>query len=71
MAVSPTWVGPWVASRSWVTGKKGGGGGREIGNRRWSQVLGCSWGLWVLDNGSQVTSSNKTIFKFKDVVQIP
>ena len=52
MAVSPTWVGPWVASRSWVTGKKGGGE-RGEGDRHWSQVLGCSWGLWVLDDGSQ------------------
>ena len=28
------------------------GGGK--GDRHWSQVLGCSWGLWVLDDGSQV-----------------
>ena len=29
-------------------------GGRGEGDRHWSQVLGCSWGLWVLDDGSQV-----------------
>ena len=52
MAVSPTWVGPWVASRSWVTGKKGGGGGREIGtgHRSWVAVGGC--GFWMMGHRS-------------------
>lgn len=51
MAVSPTWVGPWVASRSWVKGKKGGGG-REIGtgHRSWVAVGGC--GFWMMGHRS-------------------